>query len=138
MFFLHFVADFLFQPRKMGRQKGKRSLNGLKYLALHLLIQFLTFLIGLSLIWSWDDALVFAVLNTVIHGIIDALIWKGYAQTIWLRRRNNNYLTDNNKKTWKYWDDQLFYVFIGLDQFLHFTTIVFLWYTIVGGGSCGH
>lgn len=138
MFFLHFIADFLFQPRQIGRKKTNDSLNGPKYLTYHLLIQFLSFFVGLFFVLGWKNALIFSFLNTTVHGVVDVLIWKGYAQTVWLRRRKNNYLTENNKKVWKYWDDQLFYIFIGLDQFLHFATIVFLWYTIVSGGSCAH
>ena len=131
---LHFIADFLLQPRSMGRGKGEISIKGISYLSLHLLIQFIIFFAGLSLLLPYRISLEFAAINTICHGIIDISIWKAYPWTVWIRRREDNYTREYLKKTWRYWDDYLFYWIIGLDQLLHFSTIVFLWYYITDGG----
>ena len=128
LFFLHFLADFVLQPREMGRKKS----SNFKYLGIHIAIQIIVFTLGLWPILGLKVALLIALGNGVIHGIIDAVIWKGYAWSVWLRRRDKNITKENLKVTWKYWDDHFFYLTIGLDQFLHISTIiiVFMWVII--------
>ena len=124
---LHFIADFILQPREMGRKKSSDS----KYLFKHIGIIFAVFLVG-----TLDP--VFALANAVIHLGIDAVIWKGYAASAWERRHSapksvspaqGSWVIDDPnglKKRWKYWEDHWFYVTIRLDQLLHTVTIVLL------------
>lgn len=140
--FLHFLGDFILQPREMGRKKS----SDMKYWAAHVGIQILTFLFGLWYFVGPDMALKIAVANGLIHGLIDAFIWKGYALSVWKRRRGiairNNWNEKSEvfsqlstrpkeaaaylKKNFKYWEDHWFYATIGLDQMLHTVTIVLL------------
>lgn len=129
LFFLHFLADFVLQSRKMGRNKSSDPIWLLK----HIGIIFAVFLIG-------TFNLKFATYNALIHAVIDAFIWKGYALTVWKRRRSllkpwyMEYDNPKNthrkqevkqalKREFKYWEDHWFYLTIGLDQFLHAATI---------------
>lgn len=121
LFVLHFLADFILQPREMGRRKS----SDFGYLAVHVGIQIGVFLVGLWIVTgSFMFALIFAVLNGLIHGIVDAFIWKGYAASVWLRRKDRSMTVKELKVSWKYWDDHWFYVTIGLDQLLHMSTLV--------------
>lgn len=124
LLFLHFLADFILQPREMGRQKSEKF----KYLFQHLLIQFFVFFFGLMVIMP-DTYMLFALGNALVHGLIDWNIWNLYKLSVWKRRRSDIELVGREqlKKTWKYWDDHWFYVTIGLDQFLHAATIVVLY-----------
>jgi len=137
----HFVADFLLQSREMGRKKSTDKL----WLLRHLIIIYACFSVTSPLVFEWYEAFLFTALNTLAHGAIDALIWKGYAWTVWRRRRSVavrqgwngesevfGHLDDGEakrhlKKNFKYWEDSWFYHTIGLDQFLHYITIVLLY-----------
>lgn len=129
-FLLHFIADFLLQSRKMGKKKSSE----LKWLYYHLMIVNLVFIIGLMPVIGIEKASIFALCNTLIHGIIDAFIWKLYAWSVWKRYRpiidvseiERNLQKEDLSKNFKYWEDSWFYSTIGLDQFLHGATIVFL------------
>lgn len=121
LFALHFLADFILQPREMGRRKS----SDFNYLAAHIGIQIAVFTVGLWIVTgSFMFAFIFAVLNGLIHGVIDAFIWKGYAWSVWLRRKDKSMTVKELKTSWKYWDDHWFYVTIGLDQFLHMSTLI--------------
>ena len=115
--FLHFLADFILQPREMGRKKSKDS----RYLLAHIAIIFSVFLVG-TLSWK------FALANALIHMIIDSVIWKCYASTVWKRRHKlfKNATKDDLERKFKFWEDHWFYATIGLDQFLHGATILIL------------
>lgn len=118
---LHFIADFILQPREMG---NKKSVD-LRWLAGHLAIQFVIFFPFTS-IW-------FALANCAVHGVIDWFIWRGYKWTAHYRiidkvAGSNTPDEDYQEtvKSWKFWEDHLFYTTIGLDQLLHGLTLVFL------------
>ncbi len=101
---VHFLADFVAQTRRMAVNKSTHW----SFLGAHCLIIFLFF-------WpffGWK----FALCNAIIHAIIDKNIWSGYK----FIRRNEDI------KTFQYWNDSLFYSFIGFDQLLHITTLIFL------------
>lgn len=131
MFFLHFLADFILQSREMGKNKS----NNFNYLVGHVLIQVVVFFVGLSFLLSYPKAYQIACLNGFIHGIIDWYIWRGYKWTV-KRKLDKHYEDDQVAKAyaaanWEYWNDKTFYTFIGLDQMLHFTTIVLvIWFTL--------
>ncbi len=62
----------------------------------------------------------FALINAVIHGVIDWNIWRAYKMYV----SASHDLANLGGSDYKYWEDHLFYVTIGLDQFLHMTTLV--------------
>jgi hypothetical protein len=116
--FLHFLADFILQPRNMGRKKSEHK----GYLVLHILIQFLVMLIGTSYFLDRTTALWLATSNAAIHGVVDTFIWRLYKNTVkW--RRPKHLMVDG---TFRYWEDHWFYCFIGFDQLLHTVTLVML------------
>lgn len=119
-FLTHFVADFLLQSRKMGKNKS----SSVKWLAGHIAIIFLCFL---------PFGLKFAALNALFHAIIDGTIWNLYKLLKfyqWYSPRLglefNCKIAKERAKKFKYWEDHWFYVTIGLDQFLHGATIILL------------
>lgn len=118
-FFLHFVADFILQSREMGKRKSTDIL----FLVAHLGIQFFVFLpfFGLK----------FALLNALIHGLIDWNIWKLYKYSVLKRSKNGSSLgiwdVGTELANFKYWEDHLFYTTIGFDQFLHTLTLILLY-----------
>lgn len=114
LFFMHFVADFLLQSRAMGKGKSEN----LWLLLAHISIQFIV--IGSALVWisvKQDLAAEFAVLNAVIHGVIDWFIWRLYKISVVKRGYGADFA---------YQEDSLFYSTIGFDQFLHIATIAAL------------
>lgn len=130
---VHFVADFLLQPREMGKKKSSEP----KWLAAHLAIQFTCFLL-----FGWK----FALANALIHGIIDWNIWRLYKLSAHLRIKRDvealaaishvegvTFTEDDKRdsynvavKGWQFWEDHWFYATIGLDQLLHMSTLVVL------------
>ena len=129
----HFLSDFLLQPRAMAKGKSEK----LPWLAGHLLITYLCFM--------WVGP-IFAMINMLVHGVIDWYIWRGYKK-IALWRGNRQALAafkpdpndhpavqgaklEKHKTEWlggfKYWEDSLFYDTIGFDQLLHISTLVIL------------
>jgi hypothetical protein len=119
----HFVADFILQSREMGKKKSSEP----EWLLKHLLIQYFAFFIVLSFTdghYFW-----FALLNTLIHGVIDWNIWnlyKLYAYKAIAKNPQHPLLTNNPAEPWKYWEDHWFYTTIGFDQLLHMLTLVLL------------
>jgi len=127
LFITHFVADFLLQSREMGQRKSKE----IKYLLKHLGIIHMMFVVPACLIMGLDQGIKFTFLNTFFHGIIDALIWKVYPLTVYYRRHKLKHLFSpsslvSSDMTFRYWEDKVFYSFIGLDQMLHYATIILL------------
>lgn len=125
LLFLHLIADFVLQPRSMGTKKSEDY----AYLALHIGIQYIIFVAGLSLFMDTGTAVIFSLSNALIHGVIDWNIWKLYKLSVWKRHRSDieSIGLEEFKKTWKYWEDYWFYLTIGVDQFLHGATIVGLY-----------
>lgn len=127
----HFVADFLLQSREMGKNKS----SNFSVLLDHLLIQFFVLFIGLLFCVNFQDAYPIALLNMVIHGLIDWHIWRGYKVGAHYRMKRgidkHLYETIEMKEgpevVWKYYDDHWFYTTIGFDQLLHSLTLVMLW-----------
>lgn len=119
LFALHFLADFVLQSRKMGKNKSTHW----GYLLGHLAIQFAVFLP----FTGWK----FALSNALIHGAIDKNIWNLYKGLCYLRLSR---IVKNDPRTnmqaqithFKYWEDHLFYTTIGLDQLLHGITLIYL------------
>lgn len=134
LFFLHLLADFVLQPREMGRKKSDNML----YLAGHVLIQYLVFLVGLIIAHYYHFLPVpndfhartfiqgMALGNAALHGLIDLLTWRFYKLSVVLRKPKHLFgrPTPDGKPSFKYWEDHAFYLTIGIDQFLHVSTIV--------------
>lgn len=131
LLFLHFLADFVLQPREMGKRKSESP----RWLAAHLGIQFVVFF-PFTGIW-------FALANCAVHGVVDWFIWRWYKQSVLIRNpmppevqgQSVPAATEAEEQdawrrglalTWRYWEDKLFYDTIGLDQLLHSATIVLL------------
>lgn len=125
---LHFIADFVLQPREMGVKKS----SDLRWLGGHLAIQFLIF--------APLTSILFALANCAIHGVIDWFIWRGYKWTVVKciykdseGRDCHSLISDTDYSfvpprlgEWRFWLDHLFYITIGLDQMLHGITLVLL------------
>ena len=112
LFILHFVADFVLQPRKMGRMKSTH----IGWLLAHVFIQFIVFFpfTGLK----------FAACNALIHGVIDGSVWNIYKAVCLMRFPG---LRDQKiGALYKFWEDDLFYKTIGFDQMLHGLTLIYL------------
>lgn len=120
LFFLHFIADFLLQSREMGKNKS----SNWGWLFAHLVIQFLVFL-------PFAGGY-FALANAMIHGIIDRNIWSLYKKLCEFRMEEDEsfslgaFSQMRENEEFEYWEDHWFYVTIGLDQFLHAATLIFL------------
>jgi hypothetical protein len=80
-------------------------------------------------------ALKIALLNSLIHGVIDWNIWRLYKASAYYRikkeadaftisqEEKNKWMAESGKN-WQYWNDHLFYTTIGFDQLLHGLTIL--------------
>ena len=135
MMVIHFVADFLLQSREMG----KKSIY-FKVLLQHIGIQFAMFALLLTPFLGLKMAIVFALCNSAVHGVIDWYIWKGYKLMVFKRiydDEGNDYIPGVSKsgpnhslmsdsKEWRFWEDHWFFATIGLDQLLHTVTIIIL------------
>lgn len=117
----HFICDFVLQSRKMGTNKS----SSYKYLGQHIAIIFIGFL---------PFGLAFALLNSLIHAIIDKHIWTLYKVLVYYRHKYG-YIPNKdefgvyiplNAKTFKYYEDYYFYLTIGFDQMLHIITLIIL------------
>jgi hypothetical protein len=144
---LHFVSDFLMQSREMGEKKS----SDLKFLLFHVLIIFSVFYLGLNLYYAFDfsflpnilnlifqsdrisplNILYFCILNSVVHLVIDALIWNLYK--LYYKNQFNKMIEADSSKlfshlrdNFKYWKESSFYNTIGFDQLLHTATLIIL------------
>lgn len=108
---IHFIADFVLQPRAMG--KGKSS--NILWLIAHLAIQYGAF--------YYFFGHTFALANAIVHGIIDWNIWKLYKLSVKIR---NPSMDVAEAQYYEYWNDHLFYTTIGFDQMLHMGTLIIL------------
>lgn len=124
IFCFHFIGDFLFQSREMGKQKSK----SLKVLFMHLFLVFTTIFFGLMNFCPFGVSLqkvfLFSFFNIIVHGIIDWNIWRLYKKRVHYRFP---FATKEQLLAFKYYDDPWFYRTIGFDQLLHTVTIIILW-----------
>jgi len=101
LFFWHFIADFVLQPREMAKNKSKHF----GYLMAHCLIYSATF-------WVYLDIKLIGIMFSS-HLVIDYMSSKVTAGL------------------WKDKDIYGCFTIIGLDQFLHSMVIIYVWYFIV-------
>jgi hypothetical protein len=126
----------------MGQKKSSEVI----WLLRHLLIQWLMFFVGLSIVIGPIAAILFATANAIVHGIIDWNIWRLYKLSAHIRIKKDLAILDQitvrdpmidhegsmkeaydeKVANWKYWEDHVFYSTIGFDQLLHCLTIIAL------------
>ncbi|MEN1784736.1 MAG: DUF3307 domain-containing protein [Bacteroidota bacterium] len=91
----HWVGDYLFQTSEMANRKSQ----SLKWLGLHVATYGTVLLFCAVLLFSWQVALGYTLLNFIFHFITDFITSK------WAARYQNN--------------PRLFFPILGLDQLLH-------------------
>ena len=112
---LHLLSDWLLQPRKVATRKSSSD----KWLGIHILIIFVVFA-AYCLIAGLPIYL--ALINAVLHGIIDRTIWRGYKKI-----RHGEYTQkDIDNKYIKVYTDDWFWKTIGVDQALHLCILMYL------------
>jgi hypothetical protein len=118
----HFVADFLFQSRNMGRKKGKN----IYWLTTHILIYTIVTIFGWVVFFnlfekSFYDSLTIGLLIFSTHFITDFITSKisGYCYLKTLETKNNNH--ESSKWEWRFWS------IIGFDQFIHAITLILIY-----------
>lgn len=79
---LHFIFDWILQPRRVARDKGRGSEKAWVALWLHMLLNIVPFSFVLWLVlvladYEIVDALGITILNGISHFLIDALLPKG-------------------------------------------------------------
>lgn len=129
VFLLHYLADWILQSPKMGREKSSKF----KVLCTHILIIFITLFLGTLYFLNPLQALYLSLINALTHAIIDWNIWRLYRITVYLRHRKE--IKDMGKdraiaylqRHWKYWLDPVFGHFLGFDQLLHFIILYLLY-----------
>ena len=117
---LHYVADFAFQTNGIEKYKNK-----LRYMFLHIFIVFFIFFTGMCLLGDIQDFyynIKFSLINALLHGLVDYLMWKLYVLSIKKRKKRIKRSRIKNK----YWYDHVFYVIIGLDQYIHILVLYLL------------
>lgn len=82
IFLLHFIADWALQSKEMSRQKSNKLTVLIQHVSIHLVV----FFFGCLLIMSPANALMFALVNAVVHGVIDWYLWRGYKLSVFFRR----------------------------------------------------
>ena len=141
LFITHFLFDFVFQSREMGKKKS----GDIKYLIWHGGILFMGYMWAAYAICNeWEDMLLMSGIIVIIHCIQDWYIWRGYKWTVRLRLEKEwgrhlhkfpnlepDEWYDKKVKNFKYWEDPKFYSTIGLDQTLHFITIVLVYNWVI-------
>lgn len=125
VFFLHFIADWVIQGPKAGREKSENIFTLFK----HILEIFSIISLSVFFFEDWVAALVASFLNAIVHLLIDGSIWQVYKVTVWCRNRDK--CPKKLAAEWKYWVDPVFGWFLGFDQMLHFATLYLLFRNIV-------
>lgn len=113
LFIFHFIFDGLLQSRTVARNKS----SDMKYLLGHLMYIMFGILLAGTFFTELNKSQVFlfALLNTILHGIIDWNIWNVYKYSV-LKRFPD---AAEGKIKFEYWEDSWFYHFIMGDQLLH-------------------
>lgn len=108
--FLHGLFDWYLQDRETAKNKS----SNFKYLSGHLVILYHGLLIWAGLFGELGlkGSLIFALTNTILHGIIDWNLIKLYKLSV-VRRFKDADLS------FQYWEDKHWFDFIMLDQLLH-------------------
>lgn len=95
LLFAHWVGDYGLQTNEMANNKG----TSLRWLNIHVAAYSVPLLAAAFILFPWELALRFALVNSVLHWVIDFLTTK---------------LSRQVRDT-----PRLYYPLIGFDQFLH-------------------
>jgi hypothetical protein len=118
----HFVADFLFQNRNMGRKKGKNIYWLTTHISIYTIVTILCWVVFFNLFEkSFYDLLILGLLIFSTHFITDFITSKisGYCYLKMLETKNNNH--ESSKWEWRFWST------IGFDQFIHAITLILIY-----------
>jgi len=117
---IHFISDFLFQSRKMGRNKGK----DISWLTIHVLVYSIVTTIGWSILLpiNFTEIKSIFVITFYTHWITDYITSKGSGYC-YLKMIDGKVV---NKERWEF----LFWSVIGFDQFIHSLTLI-LTYSLI-------
>ena len=124
-FLFEYIGDFYFQTREIALRKS----NEIKILLLH------SFLLGFILFggFFFFTKLTFSIIlqitisYSLLHGIQDWFLWRGYKE-----RRAPRFLEYQQQgKEYPYWEDKMFYDFIGLDRTLHIITLTLIMFHFI-------
>lgn len=105
---LHLLSDWILQPRIIAINKSTND----RILGIHVLIIFLVFA---TYCLTFGLPIYLALINAVLHGIIDRSIWRGYKKI--------RYSKDTHVKVYS---DDWFWKTIGIDQTLHYIILIYL------------
>lgn len=109
---VHFIGDFIYQTNTMAVNKSK----SIKWLSYHILVYTLVLFLGGFLYWTGQSAsviLFFIFLNGAIHWIVDFFTSK-ITSYLWKSEQIHN-----------------FFVVIGLDQLIHYSTLFITYYILL-------
>jgi hypothetical protein len=120
LLFLHLISDFVLQSRNMGRKKGKN----LYWLTSHVFVyslslSFFWFLITKSLNISFYEAFMFFFLVFLTHFITDYFTSK-FSGMFYLRLKQSKNTKTQNLYEWLFW------LTIGVDQFIHIASLILI------------
>lgn len=103
LFFAHWVSDFLFQSRNMGKKKSSDIEAMLAHICAYTFGMFLVFAFPAFIFLDipLEASIVFIVTNSTLHFTVD---------TVTSKLSSNAYLVGKEHKFW---------AIIGFDQFLH-------------------
>lgn len=105
LLWIHFVADFMLQNDKMALNKS----NSIKWLGFHSIIYGITFSVLIPYIFNfYGFVLLFG--NTILHFIVD-----------FITSKITTYLWKKEERHW-------FFVVIGIDQTIHMTTLILMYF----------
>jgi hypothetical protein len=102
VFFLHFLADFVFQSDWMAQNKSKDWFA----LFTHVMVYMTVFYLGLVWTFSEESVGLFWGINFLAHFLVDSVTSR------------------INAKLWERKQVHYFFVGVGFDQFIHATTLI--------------
>jgi hypothetical protein len=100
LLFTHWVGDFVLQTHEQATKKS----HSVKFLTLHTLTYFLALFV---FCFVYDIHPFFAVINTILHWIVDFFTSKGTSY-LWKKERYHD-----------------FFALVGLDQFIHISILLY-------------
>lgn len=119
---VHFVADFLFQTDKMALNKSKSN----EWLTKHALVYATPFAL-----WGFT----FAVVTFLTHWATDYITSRCTSKLFFFRNDALDGCDPPLQTEWRLvpWKRHWFFVVIGLDQLIHFTTLALTYRLLIGG-----
>jgi len=121
IFILHFIGDFIFQPYWMKIKKSRQS----SIMLMHILLYTSVLTVGLSIFYSNTLAISYALLNGVIHFLVD------YASSRIISNSSRELIVrEGSEPLYERVDMHVPILFLGVDQLLHHVSLIVTWYLI--------